>query len=348
MPGKRSVWEVAGVLLLALGLAGCRPTAEERGGPSRKLTLAGYTTPREVYGSAILPAFREHWKTRTGEDVRFEESYLGSGAQSRAIAAGFEADVAALSIEPDVTRLVEAGLVSAEWSSGGRGGVVTRSVVVIGVRPGNPKGIVGWEDLTRPDVEVLTPNPLTSGGAAWNLAALYGAALRGETSAPAGDPRAAEAFVGRVLARVVVMDKGARESMITFEQGVGDAVIAYENEILAARRSGREYGLVVPAVTILIENPVAVVEAYANRHGTLEVADAFVAFLQSPEAQRAYARHGFRPVDDAVAREFASSFPVVPGVFTIRDLGGWPRVVALLLGPGGAYERAAARREGGR
>ena len=349
MIGARNAGVVfAGAVLLSWAAVGCRPAPQDQGTAVRHLTLAAYTTPREVYGRAILPAFREHWKRQTGEELVFEESYLGSGAQSRAIASGFEADVAALSIEPDVTRLVEAGLVSSAWSSDGRGGVVTRSVVVIGVRPGNPKGIRGWDDLVRPDVEVLTPNPMTSGGAMWNLAAIYGAALRGATSAPGGDPDAAEEFLGRVLARVPVMDKGARESMITFEQGVGDAVITYENEILAARRAGRDCGLVVPPVTILIENPAAVVEACAKRRGTEAVARAFVSFLLSPGAQRAYAEHGFRPVDDVVAREFASTFPAVPGAFTIRDLGGWPRVVETLFGPGGVYERIVGRGEVGR
>ena len=308
---------------------------------TRTLVLGAYTTPREAYGKAILPAFQKHWKEKTGETVVFQESYLGSGAQARAIVGGFEADVAALSLEADVEAIAKAGLISDDWKAGPHGGMVTRSVVVLAVRPGNPRGLKDWDDLRAPGLNVLTPNVRTSGGAMWNVCALYGAALRGGTSAPKGDAAAAEKLLGEVLGNVSVMDKGARESILTFEKGVGDTAITYENEVLAARQAGQPYEYVIPRATILIENPVAVVDRYAEKHGTRELAAGFVAFLGSPEAQRAFAEYGYRPVDAGVAQEVAGRFPAVTDLFTVRDLGGWPEVQKTLFAPGALYDRVA-------
>ena len=300
----------------------------------RTLTLGAYTTPREVYGKAIIPAFQRYWKQKTGQEVSFRESYLGSGAQARAIAGGFEADVAALSLEPDIETLVRAGLVGSDWKLGPTQGMVTRSVVVIAVRKGNPKAVRDWDDLRRPGLQVLTPNVRTSGGAKWNVCALYGAALRGGIRA--------EALLRDVLRNVTVMDKGARESMINYEKGVGDVAITYENEVLVGRKAGETYEYVVPASTILIENPVAVVDTYAEKHGNRDLAEAFVAFLASPKAQRVFAKYGLRPVDDGIAREVAKSFPTPRDLFSIRDLGGWAQMDKAVFGRDGAYERAMA------
>jgi sulfate transport system substrate-binding protein len=310
--------------------------------PVRTLTLGAYTTPREVYGKAIIPAFQRHWKARTGQEVRFQESYLGSGAQARAIVGGFEADVAALSLEADVDSIARSGLIQGDWRRGANRGMVTRSVVVLAVRQGNPKAVRDWDDLRRPGLQVLTPNVRTSGGAKWNICALYGAATRGHTRAPKGDAAAAEALLRDVLRNVAVMDKGARESMINFEKGVGDVAVTYENEVLVGRKSGETYEYAIPRSTILIENPAAVVDRYADQHGTRDLAEAFVAFLASAEAQRAFAAYGLRPVDAAVAKETAAAFPPVRDLFTIRHLGGWPAVEKTLFSPAGAYERAMA------
>lgn len=178
-------------------------------GPSlaapRTLTLGAYTTPREAYGKAILPAFQRYWKQKTGQDVRFQESYLGSGAQARAIVGGFEADIAALSLEADIDAIARAGLIRHDWRTGPGHGMVSRSLVVLAVRRGNPKAVRDWGDLRRPGLELLTPNARTSGGAKWNVCALYGAALRGGASAGA-----AEVLLRDVLRNVTVMDKGAR------------------------------------------------------------------------------------------------------------------------------------------
>jgi len=256
--------------------SGTESGAPERG--SVTLVLGAYTTPREAYGKAILPAFREHWKRTTGQDVEFQESYQGSGAQSRAIVGGFEADVAALSLEADVDKIAEAGLITHDWRGGPHGGMVSNSIAVIAVRPGNPQGIRDWEDLVRPGLDVLTPDPKTSGGAQWNINALYGAALRGHVAGvPANDPAAAEEFLSRVFRNVRIMDKGARESITNFERGVGDAAITYENEVLVARMDGEEYDYVIPSSTILIQNPVALIDKNVDAHGVRDVAEAFVA-----------------------------------------------------------------------
>ena len=330
-----------GVLCLT-GLSACANTGGGNAAAGRTLTLGAYTTPREAYGE-IIPAFTAEWQKTNAGSITFEESYLGSGAQARAIAGGFEADLAALSLEPDIETLVKAGLITHDWKARALGGMVTRSIVVIAVRAGNPKNIRTWDDLRRPGIKVLTPNPRTSGGAMWNIAAIYGAALRGSTKAVAGDSTAASALLRDIVANVVIMDKGARESILTFESGVGDAAITYENEVLVSKRAGKPIDYVIPPGTILIENPIALIDEYASKHGTMEVAEAFVKYLTSTDAQRKYAEHGLRPVDETVATEFRSKFPEVPGLFTIRDLGDWPVVTQSLFAPDGVFERVSTR-----
>lgn len=332
-------------LALTLGLLACAavPALGAAAEPAqRTLTLGAYTTPREVYGKAIIPAFQLYWKQKTGQSVRFQESYLGSGAQARAIAGGFEADVAALSLEADIDSIARAGLIQRDWRQGPTQGMVTRSVVVIAVRKGNPKAIRDWDDLRRKGLQVLTPNVRTSGGAKWNISALYGAALRGGTVAAKGGAAGAETLLRDVLRNVTVMDKGARESMINFEKGIGDVAITYENEVLVGRKTGETYEYVVPRASILIENPAAVVDKYADKHGNRDLAEAFVRFLTTPEAQRAFTAYGLRAVDAGVAKETAGNFPPVRDLFSIRDLGGWAQLEKTLFAPNGIYERAMA------
>jgi sulfate transport system substrate-binding protein len=309
---------------------------------SATLALGAFTTPREAYRK-ILPAFAAEWQSNTGQSLTFEESYLGSGAQARAIAGGFEADIAALSLEPDVETLVKAGLITHDWKSRALGGMITQSIVVIAVRPGNPKNIKSWDDLRKPGIKVVAPNPRTSGGAMWNVAAIYGAALRGLTSAPAGDSSAAEQLLREILGNIVIMDKGARESIITFEGGVGDAAITYENEVLVAQSAGKPMDLVIPRGTIRVENPIAIVDVYAKERGTMQLSEAFIEFLTSAPAQRIFAETGLRPVQPSVAAEFKAKYADVPDLFTVADLGGWPVVTQTLFGANGVFERAAAR-----
>jgi sulfate/thiosulfate transport system substrate-binding protein len=304
------------------------------------LTLGGYTTPREAYGKAILPAFLASWREGGKRDAKISESYLASGAQARAILGGFEADVAALSLEPDIEKLTKGGLITQNWKAGEYGGMVTRSVVVIGVRPGNPKKIASWQDLAKPGVAVLTPNVRTSGGAMWNVLAIYGAILRGHAGVKADDEAAAIELLAKILKNVKVMDSGARDSMLNFERGVGDAIITYENEILVSRLEGKAHEYVTPESTILIENPVAIVDKNVEKHKNSEVAAAFVKFLYSPEAQRSFAKYGLRPVVPSIATEFESTFGKVSDLFTVRDLGDWAVVTKKVFAEGGAYEKA--------
>lgn len=303
------------------------------------LMLGAYTTPREAYGKSILPAFKEFWKNKTGQAVEFNESYLGSGAQARNIIGGFEADIAALSLAEDIDNIAQAGLITHDWKSKPGGGMVSTSIVVIAVRTGNPKGIKDWADLTTQGLNILTPDPKTSGGAMWNINALYGAALRGYAGVTKGDPAAAEQFLKNVFRNVSIMDKGARESITNYEKGVGDVALTYENEVLVGIESGKKYEYVIPRSTILIENPVALIDKNVDKHGVREVAQAFIDFLLSKEAQRGYAKYGLRPVDEQVAREVQSQYPPVEDLWKIDFLGGWSKVIKDIYGPQGIFTR---------
>jgi sulfate/thiosulfate transport system substrate-binding protein len=295
---------LAAVALLAAGCGGS-------GGGRERLTLVAYSTPREAY-EQLIPAFS---RTEAGKGVSFSQSYGASGEQSRAVQNGLAADVVTLALEPDMTKLVDAGLVAKDWNADEHKGMVTRSVVVLVTRKGNPKNIRTWDDLVEPGVEVLTPNPFTSGGARWNLMAAYGAQLRqGRTHEQAVD------YLLRLFQNVAVQDKSAREALQTFVGGKGDVLLAYENEAIIARQKDQPVDYVVPDSTILIENPIAVLE----RSGNATAAEAFVDFLRSPEAQQTFAEKGYRPVDRPVAA--TADFPKPSGLFTIADLGGWADV----------------------
>jgi sulfate transport system substrate-binding protein len=338
----RTHWETASLLAISLLLAtlvsgACR---RSQGGNVVTLTLGGYTTPREAYGKAIIPAFKKYWKAKTGKEVEFHESYQGSGAQSRAIIGGFEADVAALSLEGDIDRIAEAGLITHDWRANGSRGMVSTSLVVIAVRKGNPLGIHDWADLARPGLNVLTPDPKTSGGAQWNINAIYGAALRGFAGVPKDDRAAAEELLKSIFRNVSIMDKGARESITNFEKGVGDAAITYENEVLVGRQAGQTYDYVIPRSTILIENPAALIDKYVDSHGTREAAQAFIDFLLTREGQASFAKYGLRPIDAAVAGEGKVQHPPVEDLWKIDYLGGWKRVAEEIYGPGGIYTNA--------
>lgn len=298
---------------LSLAIAGGAVAQDPTPAPSFEgspgvLTLVGYTTPREAYAE-LIPLFQA---TPAGQGITFEESYGPSGDQSRAVSAGLPADVVALALWPDVERLVEQGVVAPDWDENEYGGIVHDSVVSFAVRPGNPKGIQTWEDLTREDVVVITPNPITSGGAQWNILAAYQAQiLAGRTEDEAID------YLRRLAARVAVWDRGARDALTTFANGQGDVLIAYENEAMFAQDSGVPLDVIVPDATILIENPIA-----ATLTGDAPAqARAFVDFVYTAEAQRVYANHHFRPVLPEVLAEHAFYMP--PQLFTVEDLGGW-------------------------
>jgi sulfate/thiosulfate-binding protein len=293
---------VAGALLAA----GCGG-----GSGGDKLTLVAYSTPREAY-EQLIPEFQ---KTAAGKGVSFSQSYGASGDQSRAVQNGLAADVVAFSLEPDMTKLVDAGLVAKDWNADAHKGMITNSVVVFIVRKGNPRNIRTWDDLIKPGVEVIEPNPFTSGGAKWNIMAAYGAQLKaGKT------PEQATAYLLELFRHVPVQDKSAREALQTFVGGKGDVMLAYENEAINAQQKEQPVDYVVPDNTILIENPIAV--AAKSRNPT--EAKAFVDFLRSEPAQQTYAARGYRPVDQAAAASV--NFPKPSGLFAIKDMGGWSEV----------------------
>ena len=305
--------KIAGAAVLAvLALAGCGGSSTEGSAPTGaeggNIRLVAYSTPREAYAKLI-----DLYRGGAGKGVSFQQSYGASGEQSRAVEAGLRADVVAFSLEPDMTRLVESGVVAKDWNAGEHKGMVTDSVVVFMVRKGNPKGIKTWDDLTKDGVEVLTPNPFTSGGARWNVMAGYGAQLeQGKT------PEQARDYLKALFANVVVQDKSARESLTTFASGKGDVLLGYENEAIFAERQGQPLEYVVPDQTILIENPAAITE---DANGA---AKGFLDFLVTDEAQKVYGEEGYRPVVKSVLDTF--DFPTPPGLFTIADVGGWDAV----------------------
>jgi sulfate transport system substrate-binding protein len=301
---------------LAAGVAACGSSSDS------KLSLVAYSTPQEAY-EQLIPAFQ---KTDAGKGVDFSQSYGASGDQERAVEAGLKADVVALSLAPDVDKLVKAGKVDASWSKGPYDGFVTNSVVVLATRKGNPKHIQTWDDLVKPGVEVITPNPFTSGGARWNVMAAYGAQLeQGKSKQQALD------YLDELFKHVPVQDKSARESLQTFVGGKGDVLLAYENEAINAQQKGQSLDFTIPDQTILIQNPAAVVQ------GGDHIADAraFLTFLHTSEAQKIYASKGYRPVVPSLVDK--SKFPTPPGLFKIDKLGGWAAVTDEFFDPDKGY-----------
>jgi sulfate/thiosulfate transport system substrate-binding protein len=335
------------VLLTGAVLAGCASGAGRTPDNSVTITLAAYTTPREAYRE-IIPIFQKKWFEQTGQRVTFAESYLGSGAQSRAVVEGFEADIVALSLEADVIRIENAGLITHDWRSKPYRGMVSTSIVSFAVRKGNPKNIQDWPDLAKPGIEILTPNPRMSGGAMWNILGLYGAATRGYVAGvPANDLSAAEEFLMNVLRNVSVMDSSARESITNYEKGIGDLAITYENEVLVGLLTGDYYELVIPRSTILIQNPAALVDHYVDKHGNREVVEAFLDFLFTYEAQTVFARYGLRSPDPDVAAETIVMYPPVEDLFTIEYFGGWNAAVPDIFGDDGVFTLTLARAQRG-
>jgi sulfate/thiosulfate-binding protein len=305
------------LLLLPPVAVGCGGPAEEGaaagdgGGGGAKLSLVAYSTPKEAYAE-LIPAFQ---KTTEGKGVSFTQSYGASGDQSRAVSSGLPADIVALSLAPDVDKLVEPGIVDANWAQTPTDGFVTNSVVVFAVRKGNPKGIKTWDDVVKDGVEVITPNPFTSGGAKWNLMAAYGS-----QTAQGKSPQEGLDFLHKVLANTAVQDKSAREALQTFAGGKGDVLLAYENEAITAQKAGIDLDYVVPDQTILIQNPAAV----TKESKAADKAKAFVDWLVTPDAQKIYASKGYRSVLPDLVDE--NTYPTPKSLFKIDEFGGWSKV----------------------
>ncbi len=329
MSYSRRAFLTASAATVALALTACTgggasdavqdSTPASAGTASSVINLYAYAVPKVGFDK-VIPAFNA---TEAGAGVEFRQSYGASGDQSRKVAAGAEADFVNFSVTPDITRLVDAGLVASDWDTGEHRGIPFGSVVSIVVRKDNPKGIKDWDDLLAPGIEVVTPNPFSSGSAKWNLLAPYATKSEGGKN-----PEAGLAFIESLVAdHIKVQPKSGREATETFLQGTGDVLLSYENEALFIQEQGEAIDFVTPPSTFKIENPVAVLSHSPN----LATATAFRDFLYTAPAQRLWAEAGFRPVDAGVASEFAAKFPTPEKLWTIDDLGGWKAVDSSLF-----------------
>ena len=326
---------LAAAAAAALALAGCGGSSDattNTGGSgasgatnaaatTTKLNLVGYSTPKTAY-DALTSAFAQ---TSSGKGVGFGASFGASGSQSRAVDSGQPADVVAFSTTPDMTRLVDDKLVAADWNANPEHGFSSDSVVVMVVRKGNPKHITGWNDLVKPGVSVVTPNPSTSGSARWNVLAAYGAQLKQGRS-----PAQALAYVHTLITKnVSVEDSSASSALQTFVSGKGDVLLDYESDAIAAQKAGDKISYVIPKQTILIQTPIAVTAKSSHQ----AQAKAFLKYQWSPAGQKIWARQGYRPVLASVAKQFTKQFPTPPQLFTIGSLGGWAKAKTEFFDP---------------
>ena len=321
----------AGLSLLAAAPVFAAPKPAE-------LLNVSYDPTRELYQQYNV-AFAKHWKAKTGQDVTIRQAHNGSGASARSVIDGVDADVVTLALAADIDSISQkSGLLPANWASRFPNySTPYTSTIVFLVKKGNPKGIKDWDDLIKPGVSVITPNPKTSGGARWNYLAAYAYAKKRW-----GTDDKAKEYLKNLYAHVPVLDTGARGSTVTFvERGVGDVLIAWENEaFLATTKLGAgKYDIVVPSVSILAEPPVAVVDKVALKKGNLPIAKEYLSYLYSPEGQDIVAQNYYRPIDKTVAAKYASRFPTIPTLVTIRDFGGWAKVQKEQFDYGGVFDQ---------
>ena len=338
-----------GIALTLAAMVACSGADSSRGAPSVATDIAllnvSYDPTRELYRE-FNQAFARHWaKQSGGQRVTVKQSHGGSGGQARAVIDGLEADVVTLALAYDIDAIVKAGLVKSGWSSRlPENSAPYTSTIVFLVRKGNPKGIKDWSDLTRPGVQVITPNPKTSGGARWN----YLAAWHFARTQPGGDDATARAFVNALFKNVPVLDSGARGATTTFmERGIGDVLLTWENEAyLALAEAKDKIDIVVPTLSILAEPSVAIVDAVVDRRGTRTVAQAYLEYLYSPEGQEIAAKNHYRPRDKSVAAKYADTFAMVK-LFTIDEaFGGWDNAQKMHFADGGTFDQIY--RPGGR
>jgi sulfate transport system substrate-binding protein len=323
---RRGLALAAGITAAAAALTGCGASSDAASSGAT-INLVAYSTPQTAFKS-IEAAFQ---KTDDGKGVKFKESYGPSGDQSRAVAGGLKADFVNFSLESDVTRLVDGGLVADDWNTGQYKGIVADSVVVIVVRKGNPKNIQGWDDLVKPGVELVTPNPASSGGARWNTLAAYGHVL-----AQGGSEDDAKAYLTKYFEHAVSLPGSARDALTSFTGGNGDALISSENEAILARQNDQDVDYIVPDQTLLIETPAAVTK------DAPAAAKSFLDFLYTKEAQEDFVKSGYRPIVDGVTAEVEGAndpsdpFPTPEKLLTVGgDFGGWPAAQKKFFDDGG-------------
>ncbi|QSJ20507.1 sulfate ABC transporter substrate-binding protein [Nostoc sp. UHCC 0702] len=306
-----------------------------------ELTLVSFAVTKAAH-EAIIPKFVEQWKKEHNQTVTFKQSYGGSGSQTRAVIDGLEADVVHLALAGDTSKIEKAGLIQPGWEKEvPNNGIVSKSVAALVTRPGNPKGIKTWADLEKDGVKLITADPKTSGIARWNFLALWNSVIK-----TGGDDAKATEFITKVYQNVPILTKDAREATDTFaKQGQGDALINYENEVILAQQKGEKVEYVVPDVNISIDNPIAVVDKNVDKHGTREVAEGFVKYLYSPEAQQEFVKLGFRPVDEKLSqtKEVTDKFPKVKTLGTAEDFGGWSEIDKKFFADGGVFDQVQAK-----
>lgn len=326
---------LATVGLAGFTSAGALAAAKKPSAAPQSILLVSYAVTKSAYDT-IIPLFEADWKKKTGQTVQIKSSYGGSGSQTRAVIDGLEADVVSVALSGDVLKIQEAGLIQPGWErENPNNSIITNSVVAFFVRPGNPKHISTWKDLDNKDVDVVTGNPKTSGGARWNFLGLYGSVTQ-----TGGSDAEARKYVTNVYKNVDVLPKDAREASDTFvKRHKGDVLLNYENEAILARKTGEwtvPYKL--PSPNILIEGPIAVVDKNVDKHGTRKVAEAFAKFLYTPAAQKAFASNGFRPVT-AEGKAFAKGKFQQLKTFTVADFGGWATVNKKFFAKAGLWDQ---------
>ena len=340
--------------LISVTMAACTATTEPTatnstaqtktaGEPKKdvELTLVSFAVTKQAH-EVIIPKFVEKWQKEQNQKVTFKQSYGGSGSQTRAVIDGLEADVVHLALAGDTSKIENAGLIDKGWEQEfPNEAIVSKSVAALVTREGNPKNIKEWSDLEKDGISLIAADPKTSGVAKWNFLALWNAASKKANN----DDKAQEALV-KVFKNVPILTKDAREATDAFfKQGQGDALINYENEIILAGQKGQKVTYVVPDINISIDNPIAIVDKNVAKHGTKEVAEAFVKFLFTPEAQTEFAKLGFRPVNETVAKEkqFADLYPQVKQLATVKDLGGWSAINKKFFEDGAIFDKIQAQ-----
>jgi sulfate/thiosulfate-binding protein len=338
--GRKFVSYFLAGAMISVTMAACTTSSSPSSGNTKKdveLTLVSFAVTKQAH-AAIIPKFVEKWQKEQNQTVTFKQSYGGSGSQTRAVIDGLEADIVHLSLAADTSKIEKAGLIDKGWEQEfPNESVVSKSVAALVTREGNPKNIKDWSDLEKDGISLITADPKTSGVAKWNFLALWNA-----TAKKAGNDAKTEESLVKIFKNVPILTKDAREaSDAFFKQGQGDALINYENEIILAGQKGQKVTYVVPDVNVSIDNPIAIVDKNVAKHGTKEVAEAFVKFLYSPEAQTEFAKLGFRPVDETVAKEkqFVDQFPKVKELATIKDFGGWDAANKKFFADGAAFDK---------